>query len=246
MALRVACSAVILYLSVKSLIVYKTKVIKVMKSFTAFLFILVGLALVGAPLQAAPRTWKNNDGKEIKADLLRVDGDNVRLKLTRNRQVFIIPISSLSEADQKYIEEQKAILAEGDQAAQLASRKAKWTEDWDEAKKEAKETGLPILLFMTGSDWCGYCMRLKAGVFEKSDFQRFANKNLILMTADFPRGSQSKSTKKQNAELKGKYPFGGYPTVFLLDKRGKEIGKFSGYGGDSPKEYIAKLEAKLK
>lgn len=216
-----------------------------MRLFTKLLLTIIGLAVSNTLLQATPRTWKNNTGKEIQAELLRIDGDKVRLQLTSNRQVFILPIDSLSEEDQKYIKEQEAILAKGDQENQLANRKAKWTEDWDKARKESKETGLPILLFMTGSDWCGYCMRLKAGVFEQSEFKRFANKNLILMTADFPRGSQSKSIKKQNAKLKEEYPLGGYPTVFLLDSRLKELGKFGGYGGDSAKEYIAKLEAKL-
>lgn len=216
-----------------------------MKSFTKLLFVLAVLALSVPNLQAKPRTWKNNDGKEVQAELLRIDGDKVRLQLSSNRQVFIIPINSLSADDQKYIAEQKVDLAKAEQQSQLDSRKAKWTEDWDKARQESKETGLPILLLMTGSDWCGYCMRLKSGVFEKNDFKRFADKNLVLMIADFPRGSQSRSVKKQNAELKEQYPFGGYPTVFLLDSELKELGKFGGYGGDSSRDYVAKLEAKL-
>lgn len=217
-----------------------------MRPFLKIILTIVGLIVTSGMIQAQPRTWKNNAGKEIHAELLRVDGDKVRLQLTSNRQVFILPIDSLSEEDQKYIKEQQATMAKADQKTQLSSRKAKWTEDWDKAQKESKETGLPILLFMTGSDWCGYCTRLKAGVFEQSAFKRFANKNLILMTADFPRGSQKKSVQKQNAKLKAEYPFGGYPTVFLLDSKLNELGKFGGYGGDSAKEYIAKLESKLE
>ena len=208
---------------------------------------MVLLGMLGLPLftYADARTWTNNNGQEIEAELLRVDGDEVRLKLTSNRQVYIIPIATLSEADQTFIAEQKVAQEKAAAAAMLDDRKGEWTEDWEEAQEQAEALGLPILLLMTGSDWCGPCMALEANVFEEKDFQRFAARNLVLMKADFPRGSQSRSIQKQNAELKKQYPFGGYPTVFILDSDLKQVASLTGFGGGSAEDYIAKLEAKL-
>jgi len=137
-----------------------------MSAFTKNVVVIVGLLVSSMALQAEPRTWKNTSDKEILAELLRVDGDKVRLQLSGNRKVFILPIDSLSADDQKYIKEHQEAAMKADQKPLLSSRKAKWTEDWDKAQKESEETGLPILLFMTGSDWCGYCIRLKEGFFE--------------------------------------------------------------------------------
>lgn len=216
-----------------------------MKTFKTLTCILAIFSLLAALVQAGPRTWTNNAGKQIEAELLRVDGDKVRLQLSSNRQVFIIPIDTLSEEDRKFIAEEAIRMEEAKQAEKLASRDADWTEDWEEAQAEAKETGLPILLLMTGSDWCGYCIQLKDNVFDKSKFKDFADENLVLMMADFPRGSQSRSIKDQNAELKKEYTFSGYPTVFLLGDDLKPIARFGGYGGDSAEAYVAKLKAKL-
>ena len=38
----------------------------------------------------------------------------------------------------------------------------------------------------TGSDWCGWCIKLKKEVFSKPAFIDYANEHLILMTVDFP------------------------------------------------------------
>ncbi len=206
---------------------------------------LLTLSLNIAVSHAAPRTWKNKEGKEIQADLIQIDGDKVRLKLSNNRQVFIIPVDSLSTDDQQFLKDHAAAEEKKKRESLLASRKTKWTEDWDKAQKESQETGLPILLFMTGSDWCGYCMRLDATVFQSKTFKRFAGKNLVLMKADFPNGSQSRSVKEQNAQLRSQFPVSGFPTVYLLDKNLKQLGVFGGYGGDSARDYIKKLEDKL-
>ncbi|MCB1079156.1 MAG: thioredoxin family protein [Verrucomicrobiae bacterium] len=198
---------------------------------------------------AETRTWTNTEGKTLtgsfEGTVLDSSGQITAAKVRlANGQQFTLQLANLSDADKEYVSAAAQQQTEDEQKAKLASRKAKWTDDWDKAQAEAKESGLPILLFMTGSDWCGYCMKLKENVLDKKTFESFANENLVLMEADFPRASQSRSLKEQNAKLKEQYPATGFPTVFLL-KDGEVLGKFVGYGGDSDDDYIAKLKAKI-
>ena len=65
-----------------------------------------------------------------------------------------------------------------------------WYDDFAAAEKEAKKTGRPILLLLTGSDWCPYCVKLKQNALDKKDFKSFAKKRLILVYADFPRRTE--------------------------------------------------------
>jgi thioredoxin-related protein len=46
--------------------------------------------------------------------------------------------------------------------------------------------------------------------------------------------------------LKGQYKISGFPTLVVLDKDGKEIGRQVGYSEGGPKAFIAKLEGYRK
>ena len=72
------------------------------------LLILMALgSLLGAVYsQEKSRTWTSSDGKQIEGTLEGVDGDTVKLRTSRG--VFPLPITRLSEPDQKYIAEWKA------------------------------------------------------------------------------------------------------------------------------------------
>ena len=61
-----------------------------------------------------------------------------------------------------------------------------WTLDIDAALKQAKAENKKVLLLFTGSDWCGWCIKLKREVLEKNEFKKFAKKNLVLVYFDFP------------------------------------------------------------
>ena len=62
-----------------------------------------------------------------------------------------------------------------------------WGADFSEAQQIAKQNHKLILLNFSGSDWCGPCIKLKKDVFESAEFQSFAESNLVLLRADFPR-----------------------------------------------------------
>jgi protein disulfide-isomerase len=123
-----------------------------------------------------------------------------------------------------------------------------WTEDYAKAVEKAKAEKKNILLDFTGSDWCGYCMALDKEVFSTPKFKTWAKANVILVKVDFPKGiKQPKKVVEQNNELKSKYPFGGYPTVLIVDADGKVLTKKGGYSpGTGPAAYIEGLGGSSK
>ena len=121
-----------------------------------------------------------------------------------------------------------------------------WGTDWEAAKAESKKTGKPILINLTGSDWCGWCIKIEKNVFSKDVFKDFAKKNLVLMEADFPRKKElSKDLAKQNDKLRVKYLNEGYPTVWLLDAEGNKLSEDLGTFGQDPEKWVKMLEKKL-
>lgn len=118
-----------------------------------------------------------------------------------------------------------------------------WETDFEAAKQQAKKDNKPIVVDFTGSDWCGFCIKLKKGVWDKPEFQEYAAKNLVLVELDFPQGKKlPASLKKQNDKLSKDFDVEGFPTILVLSPEGKELGRMAGYGGDSPAAYIKKIE----
>ena len=118
-----------------------------------------------------------------------------------------------------------------------------WSTDWKAAKAKSKAENKPILINLTGSDWCGWCIKIEKDVFSQKAFKDYAAKNLILMEADFPKKTkQPAALKKQNAALEKKYLNKGYPTVYLLDSEGKKLSEDLGELKANPEEYVAHLK----
>ena len=118
-----------------------------------------------------------------------------------------------------------------------------WTADWQAAKARSKTEGKPILLYMTGSDWCGWCKKLEKEVISQQAFMDFAKRHFVLMEADYPRKKeQAPELKKQNAELEKTYLAGGYPTMWVLDSEGNRLSKDLGEVKGGVEGYITKLK----
>src|SRR6266566_5192801 len=104
-----------------------------------------------------------------------------------------------------------------------------WLTDLPKAQANAKLENKRLLLDFTGSDWCGWCIKLHKEVFSKPDFAKYAKDNLILVEVDFPRQKQqTEELKKANQALQQKYQIQGYPTIVVLDAEGKKLGE-TGY-----------------
>ncbi len=120
--------------------------------------------------------------------------------------------------------------------------KTGWDDDFEKSLTKAKEEKKMVLLDFTGSDWCGYCIKLDDEVFSKAPFKKFAKENLVLVELDFPRSKAlPKKTKAQNDALNAKFNVNGYPTIVLLDSEGKEAARWVGYDP----ELLSKLKEKV-
>lgn len=121
-----------------------------------------------------------------------------------------------------------------------------WLTDFSAAKQEAAAKNLPILADFSGSDWCGWCIRLDKEVFSQKTFQDYARTNLVLFLADFPRRKpQPDGVASQNKKLAETYGVEGYPTVLILDAKGKELAR-TGYQPGGPAKYVQHVKDLIK
>ncbi len=117
-----------------------------------------------------------------------------------------------------------------------------WLSDYKQAQQKAKVDNKLLLMDFTGSDWCGWCIRLNKEVFSRPQFKDYATKNLVLMEVDFPRAKQlAGSVKQQNEQLANQYQIQGFPTIVVLNGDGKKVGEL-GYMEGGPDAFIAALE----
>jgi len=118
-----------------------------------------------------------------------------------------------------------------------------WATDYKKAQEEAKNNKKLLLLNFTGSDWCGWCIKLDREIFSKPEFKDYASKNLVLLTIDFPRSKSQPSTiRQQNQELAQQYQIEAFPTIIVLNGDGRKVWEYPGYFPDGADAFIAQLE----
>ena len=92
-----------------------------------------------------------------------------------------------------------------------------WHTDMTKATDISIKENKHLFLFFTGSDWCGWCIRLQKEVFKTPEFVKWAKENVILVELDFPRkNEQTEAVKMQNAQLQQQLQVRGYPTVWFV------------------------------
>ena len=122
-----------------------------------------------------------------------------------------------------------------------------WLTTYEAAKKQAKEENKPILINFTGTDWCGWCIKIEKEIFSKDEFKAYAKEKLILMEVDFPeKKKQSDEVKAQNKVLDKEFKIEGYPTIFLIDAEGKKLSEDIGYREGGAQAYVDHLKELLK
>ena len=93
-----------------------------------------------------------------------------------------------------------------------------WHTDLSKAVSISINEKKPIMLFFTGSDWCGWCIRLKKEVFNHEKFKVWSDNNIILVELDFPRRKKLEpNILNQNRELARIFGVSGYPTCWLVE-----------------------------
>lgn len=128
-----------------------------------------------------------------------------------------------------------------------------WETNVTKAMAISNETKKPLLLFFTGSDWCGWCIRLQKEVLKTPEFASWAKQNVVLVELDYPRRApQTPEIKKQNEELQMAFGIQGFPTIILANATTKEgkvnfegIGS-TGYVAGGPTAWLAVANGFLK
>ena len=119
------------------------------------------------------------------------------------------------------------------------SGEPKWITDWEAAKAQAKKEGKDLFVDFTGSDWCGWCIKLHKEVFSHAEFSGPASEQFVFVELDFPqKKEQSEELKKQNQGLMTQFGVQGFPTIFVLDAAGMPYGQ-TGYQEGGPEAYLA-------
>jgi thioredoxin-related protein len=133
------------------------------------------------------------------------------------------------------------------QTVKSQSNNLVWYNDLNKALPVSIKNDKPLLLFFTGSDWCGWCMRLKKEVFNYPEFKEWTDSNVVMVELDFPRRKKlDYNILNQNRELARVFGVSGYPTVWLVKPQILESSKVNflklgklGYVAGGPEKWIS-------
>jgi thioredoxin-related protein len=132
-------------------------------------------------------------------------------------------------------------------AVTLIAAVVNWPTDFVKARERAKAEHKYILLSFSGSDWCVPCIKTKKEIFDKEPFSSFADSNLILVNADFPRlkkSSLSKAQVRENDALAEQYDKeGAFPLTLLLNADGKVIKEWKGYPNVTSQSFVDQIKS---
>jgi thioredoxin-related protein len=128
----------------------------------------------------------------------------------------------------------------------IQAQELTWQTDINKAMEISKKSKKPLLLFFTGSDWCGWCIRLQKEVLKTPEFAKWAKDNVVLVELDYPRRTpQQPEIQKQNQELQQTFAIQGFPTVWFVNASKKD-GKINleklgstGYVAGGPSAWLA-------
>lgn len=120
-----------------------------------------------------------------------------------------------------------------------ATTPAGWLDNYGEALTLAKKVNRPVLMLITGSDWCPACIALKTGVLPTNEFKDLADARLVLLFVDLPQKTRlNAELTEQNRSLAGRFKLRGVPTTVILAPDGRELGRIVGV----PDDYVGELK----
>jgi cyclophilin family peptidyl-prolyl cis-trans isomerase len=126
----------------------------------------------------------------------------------------------------------------------VAAAEKEWMTDFAAAQEKTRKEGKDLLVNFSGSDWCGWCIRLDEEVFSQEPFLSKAKENFVLVLVDRPKAGATPEAQK----LIDKYEIQGYPSVFLMLPDGRPYAK-TGYqqgGAENYVKHLDELRAKRK
>lgn len=124
---------------------------------------------------------------------------------------------------------------------QVSASEIPWTTDYKEAISRSKKELKPVFLYFTGSDWCGWCIKMDKEILTSDEFIDPVKDKFIFVKIDFPIYSTlNEKLVNQNDMLKDKYDIRGFPTVVILDPQQKQIAVLN-YNANGPKAFANTL-----
>ncbi len=129
-----------------------------------------------------------------------------------------------------------------------------WHTDMNKAFDIATKENKTLLLFFTGSDWCGWCIKLQNEVLKTPDFENWAKEKVVLVELDFPRRRKlDKELQIQNHQIQKMFNVRGFPTVFFAYPEVTSEGKknlntlgSTGYVRGGAKQWLAVANSIVK
>jgi thioredoxin-related protein len=130
-------------------------------------------------------------------------------------------------------------------AAAVAHAEARWLNDYPKALARAEESGQPVLVVFTGSDWCQHCRTLERNVLETETFLTWAEGRVVLLMIDLPQAGISLEERKIRSKLCVRYGVRSFPNTVLVAPDGSKITAQAGYHGQTASTYVAGLDGHL-
>src|SRR6476620_10005269 len=104
-------------------------------------------------------------------------------------------------------------------AVRAESATSPFTGDLDAARKQAKAEHKDILVDFTGSDWCGYCIKLDKEIFHTPEYIAEAPKHFVSVQLDFPQRTKlPEDVAARNQKWRNEVIARSFPDVILLDE----------------------------
>lgn len=104
-----------------------------------------------------------------------------------------------------------------------------WTTDYNAALEQAAKEKKCVLVLFTGSEWCGWCVKLRRETLERPAFRKFAAEKLVLVYMDVPRGPAPVGPTRLKEVSEKLRPGSGVPCTVIVGADGTVKGKISGY-----------------
>ena len=106
-----------------------------------------------------------------------------------------------------------------------------WMTDLEAAKTKAAAENKAVLVDFTGSDWCGWCIKLRKEVFDTPEFAQYAADKFIPVEIDLPNDASKiggQAQLERNHQICDSFRIDAFPTILVLTPQGDVVGGFSG------------------
>ncbi len=114
----------------------------------------------------------------------------------------------------------------------MGPQKDPWLRSETEALRESRRSGKPLLIWFTDSVNSPASKTLGEKLFTTSEFQDWAEKNVVRMVVDMNQGSNIDDAVRKKLyarQLKKKYNARGFPCLVVVSPSGEVIERYTGY-----------------